>query len=260
MTREPLDAVPLWLLFAAVPAISALAMEGGYRLGRWRHARSEDEQPTPVGAMAGSVVGLFAFLLAFTFGLAAARYETRRQAVLDEANAIGTTYLRTRLLPEPQRGASAALLREYVDVRVRGLHGGKLDDSVARSQELQDRLWAEAGRAADTDRGPITGLYVQSLNQMIDLHAVRVQAGVRSRIPGSIWAGLVALSLLAMASVGYQAGLSATRRSPEMVVLVLAFAGVMFLIADTDRPGEGFLTEDPQALIDVQRGMTGGKP
>jgi hypothetical protein len=140
------------------------------------------------------------------------------------------------------------------------VHGGNLGEAAARSQELQGRLWVEAGRAADADRGPITGLYIQSLNQMIDLHAVRVQAGVRSRIPVSIWAGLFALSLLAMASVGYQSGLSATRRSPEMAVLVLAFAGVLFLIADMDRPGEGFLTEDQQAMIDVQRGMKEAKP
>jgi hypothetical protein len=258
--RDPLDAVPLWLLFVAVAGFSVLAMEGGYRLGRWRHAWSQDEQPTPVGAMVGSVVGLFAFLLAFTFGLVAARYEARRQAVLDEANAIGTTYLRTRLLPEPQRGASAALLREYVNVRVQGAQTRNVQEAVVRSEELQGQLWAEAGRAADVDRGPITGLYVQSLNQMIDMHAVRVQAGIRSRIPTSIWVGLFALSLLSMASVGYQSGLSATRRSPEMAVLVLAFAGVMFLIADMDRPGEGFLTVSQQATVDLKRAMDAPQP
>jgi hypothetical protein len=260
VNAQPLDAVPLWLLFAALCACSVAAMEGGYRLGRWRHARSADEQSAPVGAMVGSVVGLFAFLLAFTFGIVAARFESRRQAILDEANAIGTAYLRTRLLPEPQRSASAGLLREYVDVRVQGVQAGQLEGALARSEELHDRLWAEAGRAADADRGPMTSLYVQSLNQVIDLHAVRVQAGVRSRVPGTLWVGLFALNLLSMASVGYQAGLSATRRSPEMAVLVLAFAGVMFLIADMDRPGEGFLTVDQQALVDVQRTMRPPKP
>jgi hypothetical protein len=97
--REPLDVVPLWLLFVAACAFSGLALEGGYRLGRWRHARTKDEKETPVGTMVGSVLALFAFLLAFTFGMAASCFEARRQAVLEESNAIGTTYLRARLLP-----------------------------------------------------------------------------------------------------------------------------------------------------------------
>ena len=260
MSKEPLDVVPIWLLFVAVCAFTGLALEGGYRLGKWRHARSEEEKATPVGAMVGSILALFAFMLAFTFGMAGTRFEARRQAVLDEANAIGTTYLRTRLLREPQRSESARLLREYVDVRVRGIREGKVEEAIARSQELQEQLWVEATKAAESNPGPITSLYIQSLNQMIDLHAKRVQIGLRSRIPFTIWVGLFAIALLAMASVGYQAGLSPTRRSPAMLGLVLAFAGVLFLIADLDRPGEGFLTASQEAMLDLQQTMNAAKP
>ncbi len=260
MNREPLDVIPLWVLFVCQCLLSGLALEGGYRFGRWRHARSAEEKETPVGAMVGSVLALFAFLLAFTFGLAATRYEARRQAVLDEANAIGTTYLRTRLIPEPQRTASANLLREYVDIRVRGVEDGNLPETIGRSAELHELLWAEAVRAAEADHGPITGLYVQALNQTIDMHGVRMQVGVRSRIPGVIWVGLFALALLAMASEGYQSGLSATRRSPAMFGLVLAFAGVMFLIADLDRAHQGFLTVNQQPMTDLQATMRAAKP
>src|SRR6478752_7173274 len=117
MHKALLDTVPLWLLFAVVCVLAGVALEGGYRLGRWRHARTEDEKETPVGAMVGSILALFAFLLAFTFGRAGSRFEARRQAILEEANAIGTTYLRTRLLAEPPRNESARLLRQYVDLR-----------------------------------------------------------------------------------------------------------------------------------------------
>src|SRR6478735_3328306 len=103
-------------------AFTGLALEGGYRLGRWRHARAEGEKEAPVGAMVGSILALFAFMLAFTFGLAASRFEARRQVVVAEANSIGTTYLRAQLLRnEQQRNESARLLREYVDVRVGGV-------------------------------------------------------------------------------------------------------------------------------------------
>src|SRR5262245_64494451 len=118
MNAVPLDVAPIWLLFVAVCVFTGLALEGGYRFGRWRHARATEEKEAPVGAMVAAILALFAFLLAFTFGMAASRFEARRQGVLDEANAIGTTYLRTRLLPEPQRAESARLLREYVDTRV----------------------------------------------------------------------------------------------------------------------------------------------
>ena len=262
MNREPLDVVPLWLLFVAVLVFTGLALEGGYRLGRWRHARTDDEKPTPVGAMVGFILALFAFMLAFTFGMAANRFEARRQAVLEEANAVGTTYLRSELLREPQRSESARLLREYVDLRVHGIQEGKLQETVARSQEIQQQLWVEAIKAAESkdNPAPITSLYIQSLNQMIDMHAKRVQIGMRSRIPMSIWVGLFSLALLAMASVGYQAGLSPTRRSPAMIGLLLAFVGVFFLIADLDRPFEGYLAVSQEAMIDVQKSMKTTNP
>lgn len=260
MSPNLLDLLPLWGVFAATVALSLLSMEGGYRLGAWRHARTADEKESSVGAMVATMLGLLAFLLAFVFGLAANRHEDRRHAVLDEANAVGTTYLRTRLLPEPHRSASSRLLREYTDVRVRAVQEGRTGPAVARSEEIHAALWAEAVAAAERQPGPITGLYIQSLNETIDLHATRLQVGVRSRIPGSIWAGLFALALLGMASVGYQAGLSATRRSPVMPALVLAFAGVLLLIADLDRPQEGLLRVSQQAMIDLQRGMTADPP
>ena len=122
MSREPLDFVPLWAVFLATGALLWLAMEGGYRIGRWRHARIVDEKEQPVGAMVASILGLVALVLGFTFSLAASRFDARRMAVLEEANAIGTTYLRARLLPEPQRSEVARLLREYVEVRIRGVN------------------------------------------------------------------------------------------------------------------------------------------
>jgi hypothetical protein len=179
--------------------------------------------------------------------------------VLEEANAIGTTYLRARLLPEPQRTETAKLLREYVATRLPDLRPGNFSESIAkaiaRSEELHERLWSQAVAAAQKSPTPITGLFIQSLNEMIDLHAKRIQIGMRSRIPSSIWVVLFALALLGMAAVGYQSGLSATRRSPAMLGIVLGFAGVLFLIADLDRGYEGFLRVSQQAMIDLQKSM-----
>src|SRR5262249_8324483 len=97
-------------------------------------------------------------------------------------------------------------------------------------------------------------------NEVIDLHAKRVMVGLRSRIPFIIWAELFGLAALGMASMGYQAGLSAMKRSPAMLGLVFAFASTLYLIADLDRPTEGSLTTSQQAMIDLQRSMRTGPP
>ncbi len=255
MHQEPLDGVPLWLLFVAVSLLTGLALEGGYRYGRWRHSRATDEKENPVGAMVASILALFAFLLAFTFGMAATRFEERRQAVLQEANAIGTTYLRTSFLPEPQRSESAKLLREYVDLRVRAVQEGKVQEVIAKSEAIHGQLWLAAAQAAERSPTPITSLFIQSLNELIDLHAVRLQVGIRNRIPSVIWLALFVLAILGMTSVGYQSGLSVTRRSPTMAILIIAFAGVLLLIADLDRSNEGLLRVSQQAMIDLQTSM-----
>ena len=96
-------------------------------------------------------------------------------------------------------------------------------------------------------------------SDMIDVHAKRVLIGTRSRIPVTIWAGLFGMAFLGMVSVGYQSGLSATRRSPAMLAMVFAFAGVLLLIADLDRGQEGFLRVSQHALIDLQTSMQTGK-
>jgi hypothetical protein len=155
-------------------------------------------------------------------------------------------------------------LREYVDVRLPDIRQGDTSQVIAqaitRSEELHEQLWAQATAAAEKNPTPISGLYVQSLNEMIDLHAKRIHVGTRSRIPISIWAGLFSLALLGMAAVGYQSGLSMTRRSPAMLGMVVAFAGVLFLIADLDRPHEGFLRLSQQPLIDLQKSMHARDP
>ncbi len=95
----PLDYLPVWGLFGATVVVVLLAIEGGHRLGQFRRRRSEEEKEAPVVGIVGATLGLLGFVLAFTFGLAASRFNDRRQIVVEEANAIGTTYLRAGLLP-----------------------------------------------------------------------------------------------------------------------------------------------------------------
>ena len=254
--QEPLDFLPLWAVFGATVVVVMLAVEAGFRLGMWRHQHSQQEKETPVGAMVGAILGLLAFLLAFTYGMAASRFDTRRELVLDEANAIGTTYLRAGLLPEPHRTEIRTLLREYVDLRLEAVQPGKTVAALARSEELQDRLWSQAVLVAENKPTPITGLFIQALNEVIDLDAKRVTLGMRNRIPIIIWGALYFTAILAMAGVGYHAGLTGTSRTFATLALAFTFSGILWLVADLDRPQEGLLKVSQQAMIDLRNALT----
>lgn len=258
---EPLDVLPLWAFFLVTFLAVYAAVEGGYRAGRYRRRVSETEKEATVGPIVGATLGLLAFMLAFTFSMAATRFDARRQMVVEESNAIGTTYLRAGLLDEPHQSQVRGLLREYVDVRLAAVETGDVAAAIARSQELHDALWAHAVALAKNDSHSIVaGLFTQSLNETIDLHASRVLIGVRSRIPIIIWITLYLVAVLAMAQLGYHAGLTASRRSLACVSLVATFSLVMLLIADLDRQREGLISVSQQAMIELRQSMQATDP
>ncbi len=253
---EPLDVIPLWGIFLITVAVILLSIECGFRLGQFRHQRSELEDKPPVGEMVGATLALLAFMLAFTFGMAASRFEVRRGLVIDEANAIGTTYLRAGLLPEPYRGEVRRLLRDYVSVRLEAIRPGQLSESISRSEELQSQLWSQATSVGEKNPGSIVvGLFIGSLNEVIDLHAKRLALGVRNRIPNPIWVALYFMAVLGTAAMGYHAGLAGSGRSLAIVALVLAFSAVITLIADLDRPQAGLLRVSQQTMVNLQETM-----
>jgi hypothetical protein len=138
-----IDALPLWALFILIMLIVLLSVEFGYRLGKYRRSHHEMEKEAPLGTLVGATLGLLAFILAFTFGLAASRFDNRKQLLLDEANAIGTTYLRAGLLPE--RGQQVRdLLRDYVAARLEAVQPSKLAQGIRQSEDIQKKVWSEA--------------------------------------------------------------------------------------------------------------------
>jgi hypothetical protein len=253
--QGPLDFLPLWALFGLTIALVLLSIEAGFRIGRRRAAIAEPEKESSAGAMANASLALLAFLLAFTFGFAASRLEARRSVLLDEVNAIGTTYLRAGTLPQPERAQARALLREYVDVRLAGARSGEIDEAIRRSAEIQTQLWESAAALAERSPGSIVlGLYLQTLNEMIDVHTKRLTA-LRVRIPAVIWIALYAITVLAMAEIGYHTGLGGRRRPLSTPAFALAFAAVMLLIADLDRPQAGWIRVSQQSMVELRQSM-----
>jgi hypothetical protein len=251
-----LDGIPLLAFLVATLVAALLSFEGGFWVGRRWSRRSEQEQEIVVRGLVGGMLGLEAFMLAFTFGAAASHFDARRQAVINEANAIRTAYLRADFLPEPQRAEVRNLLREYVDIRLEGVRSGKLEQAIARSEELQDLLWIQANASREKAPNPAFAIqFIQSLNEIISLHTRRVITGFEFRIPNIIWIVLYAITALAASSIGYHSGLTGRSRPLVALAIILAFSAVILLIKDLDRPQQGFLKVSQQALVDLQTKM-----
>ncbi|MDC3957004.1 bestrophin-like domain [Polyangium jinanense] len=252
----PLDQFPLWMLLGGTIVTLLLAVEGGYRLGTYRLRRSEQEHGAHVLALVTTTMGLLALVLAFTFNLAANRFEARKQIVVDEANTIETTYLRAGLLPGDRGAKVREMLREYVDVRLEAVRLGNVEHALRRSEELHRELWKEAESVGrDQPESTVVGLFIQSLNRTIELHAMRVKVAVRGGIPDALWAALYLIAILNLLAVGYHAGLVKTPRSPTLATVVMSLSVVLMLTADLDHPQEGAMKVSQQAMIDVRRTM-----
>jgi hypothetical protein len=252
----PLDVLPLWALFLVLFLVNLLLDECGFRVGRLRAKQTQKESDAAIGTIVASELGLLAFMLAFSFGIAATRFDLRRTTLLNEANAIGTTYLRAEMLPTANGEPIRKLLRDYVDVRLQARNGLSITQVLHRSEEIQRQLWAQAVAVAEHDpRSLPTELFVQSLNEVIDLHAMRVMASLRNRMPLPVWIVLFGVGFLSFLTMGYQAGVTRATRSPATIVMALTFVAVIWLVADLDRPGEGFLHVSQEPMIEVRQMM-----
>lgn len=260
MNSVSFDSLPIWTVFPLTMIVGLLAVEVGIRIARQRKQRSKEKTEAPPAPVVAATLGLLAFMLAFTFGIAASRFEERRQAVLSEANAISTAYLRAEMLPAPHAANVRNLLREYVAVRIDGSDAAKITEAISKSEELHKRLWAEAVGAAQKEKNVFISAFMQSLTDVINLHEKRLMAGLFSRVPAAIWLGLYSLLVLALAVLGYYEGISGTRRSLAVIGLVLAFSAALVLITDLERPGQGILRVSQQSMLNVQKSMTASPP
>jgi len=251
--QQMIDSLSIVGFFVAFVIVALITAEVGYRLGRWWQERTSDEKEGPTAMIVGSLLALMAFLLAITMGMASDRFNTRREVVLAEANSVGTTYLRAGYLQEPASSEIKHLLREYVPLRILTDDLADVRARIARSVEIQEKLWSiteELARA--TPDSDVLALFIASLNEMIDLHQTRVIAGLYARVPETILILLLLCSMLTLAMVGYNAGLT-LRRSPLTAVgLVIVLGAVITLVVDLDRPREGFIEVSQQPLIYLQ--------
>jgi len=228
-----IDALPIWALFFVTAALVVLAVEIGFRLGKLVRRRSSEERESPVSAIAGAILGLLAFMLAFTFSIASDRYDTKKGLVREEANVLRAAWQRSDFLQEPAREKTKALLRDYLDQRIAFAQSSDsrgAETSISDATRIQHEIWATGVLSAKTDpfmNSDIGAMYLESINQMADLHALRVNQGLQARVPSGIWFVLYALLLLGMIAVGYQTAIAESRRSRVTAVLAISFSWLL---------------------------------
>jgi len=253
MSQQPLDEIPLAVVVPALLLLSLALYEIGYRIGLWRERRAAGEVSGPTGMIVGSILALMAFLLAIAMGMAADRFDARRALVLEEANSIGTTLLRAGYLPEPYSAQLEGLLREYVPLRIATDQEDVLQANIKRSVEIHGELWAITEELArSSGERPVVAIFIESLNETIDVHESRLAAGVYARVPPTIIWLLVAGVFFGVGMVGYNAGLTGRRSMISAVVLAVALSAVIALVVDLDRPGDGIIRTSQQPLIDLR--------
>jgi hypothetical protein len=252
--------VPVWVTCGVLLVALIVSFELGHRSGlRTRLRRGEfQEVTTAMAAIHGAVLGLLGLLLAFTYSYAAGRADNRRAAVVQEANAIGTAYLRSDLVPEPARSQLQDLLRTYCGSRIIAkpiVDPSAAKEAIARAEGLHADIWktAVAGIASKAPT-PTDALVIAAMNDLIDMHGVRL-AAARDRLPGIILIMLALVACISLALTGHSSGLSGRRNRSLNWALALTVSGVIYVTIDLDHPRAGFIQVSQASLEDALRGM-----
>ena len=260
--NEYLYTIPSGVISGVLLVSMALAKEVGYRAGLRKGRVREKQAKDHIQAIQNSILGILALLLGFTFSLSLQRFDSRSEAVVEEANAIGNAWLRADFLPDPMRSLALAHLREYADVRVQAgslsvVGGEESRVLLSRATELQKQL-VELGHRAATVHPGSSGIvpFVDAMGVLGQTYRSR-QAGLDRNVPELVLLLLHTTFLLSSAIVGYAAGVVGHRPSVVSYLMVALVVVLVFIILDLDRPRRGFIEVSQQSLIDVRTTMGG---
>jgi hypothetical protein len=247
-------------------ALLGVACEAGFRLGgrraRHRPDHDHDHDREGVGTITASMLGLLSFTLGLTIGYAQDRAEARRGLVIHEANAIGTAWLRAKLIGGDEGPAIGKLIEEFAKVELAFTVAASTEpeaELVARREALQDQIWSLVQTVAHRDPTPITTAMIVGINEMFDA-ALAQRFAFDSRVPPTVSWMLLCGALLAIGAMGYQFGLMGARQPVLVSLLLVMWTGGMVLVVDLNRPRFGATRVDPAPLIWTIQGFTASSP
>ncbi len=215
----------------------------GISVRKFAEAKSHQVEEKSLGAMEGSLLGLLALLLSFTFSMSSSRHDRRIAVIVEEANDIGTAILRADLYPDSVRAAFRKDFKAYLDSRIEFFEAAndlpRIRKSLQTSQYIQQSLWNRAtlyGR--DKENLHRTAQMIPALNAMIDIVTTRNAATI-AKVPPLIIYLLISLCILSSLMMGYSVG-----KKPEWIIIFCFTATIVmtiYLIIDLDRPRRGLI-------------------
>jgi hypothetical protein len=237
-----------------------LLLELGRQLGRQQRGRDEQGARPGLGAVEGAVFALLGLLIAFTFSGAATRFETRRQLIVQEANAIGTAWLRLDLLPPAAQPELRDLFRKYLDARlavfrkIPDLAAARAD--LAKASALQNEIWIRAMAASQVSPNPLTAQLMPALNAMFDMATTRTLSA-QTHPPEIIFVMLGVLALMSSLLAGHAMAGGQSRSWIHIVGFALIMATTVYVILDLEFPRLGVIRIDAmdQVLLELRQGM-----
>jgi hypothetical protein len=251
------SSMPPIILFALIVICYAVVVALGVFVGYQKFLGNIKVADSPIETAVAAVFGLLAFMLAFTFSLTWSRFANRNVLVITQAQAIGTSYLRTSLITEKQKKEVRILLYEYTNILLRLPGHADLHKSLERLDEIHLLIWKQTVTLAQEEiDSELRSLFTSSVNELISIPVQRKTVALTFRIPDIIWGTLLFLAFVGMLAFGYQAGVNGMRRLLQLPWLPVAFGLIIVLIADlnSSRSQRNFkVTQQP--LLDVLKMM-----
>ena len=260
MFWEPTESI----LFFAALASFLIVLEIGFRVGLRQRPGSDELGRSHVNALQAALLGLLALLLGFNFAMAASRFDARKNLIQEEVNAIETAYLRTQLLPSPQRQQAADLIRSYIDARLEFMRAGndqaQLQKSYLDGSRIAGQLWdmTSAMVAQDQSGGPKT-MFISSLNDVINVNEKR-RAALDNHVPELVIYLLFTVAVGAMGFIAYGYGLTGRRRHGTTAIYAVLIALVLTTILDLDQPRSGLIRVSEDSMVHLKGSLDQNLP
>jgi len=253
-----LQSIPSWQIALVLFILVILVYLGGYQMRKRAIRKKSEESPPQLKTINGMVLALLGLLLAFTFSMSNARYDTRRSLLVEESNAIGTTILRTDIYPDSVRNLLRTTLKAYLEERILfynvGMDYPLMVKHYRNSEALSAKVWHIAATYAKTDNTTtVSSQLIPAINAMIDIATTRRSAG-EGTIPESIMYFLFSLCCCTSFLIGYDH----SGKLDWIIILGFSFilSATVFYIIDLDRPRSGFVNMDkPHNIMLELRGM-----
>ena len=244
---------PIWVIYIIIVFFIFISILGGIAFARWRKIHLKNDDESAINTLVAATLGLLTFILAFTFSLSSARFDASKQFLLDEVNAIETSWLRAGLVEQPFSNQLRRALVKYTEVRFWSIENpNKLKETIAKAEKIQNHIWTliTEMNSQNVGKDEINALLIEAVNDMFDMQTKRISKALIDRIPNLIWIALFVLIIIAMFEVGFILGKSDKSNWILILALSMSFSVIIIIIVELDSY-KGHITLNQQAMYDM---------